>query len=131
MINLKLNGITLQLDDATALIDLMTAEDRSQVIESLSCYDDVIKHVADQISLPYGCTEGGCSGSTRCGPEIYAGKGTPLDLARYEVARTSSDSAAQYIDRQAEIILTQKAEIEKLQSTIHAMLNPARPSAYP
>lgn len=124
MINLKLNGITLQFDDATALIDLMTAEDRAQVIESMSCYDDVVKHVADQICSPHGWTENGFSGSSRCGEDKYAGEGTALDKARYQVAMSASESAAEYMASQAEIIINQKKQIDVLDSKLNQLQNP-------
>lgn len=124
MINVKLNGITLQFDDATALIDLMTPEDRAEVIESLSCYDDVIKHVADQISRPHGFTENGFSGSSRCGWERLTGNGTVLDNARYQVATSASEASQKVIEDQARIITNQSEELERLRGEIYKLNNP-------
>ncbi|MRT01915.1 hypothetical protein [Ewingella americana] len=124
MINVKLNGITLQFDDATALIDLMTPEDRAEVIESISCYDDVIKHVADQISQPHGYTENGFSGSSRCGVERITGNGTVLDNARYQVAASASESSQKVIEEQAKIITNQSEEIERLRTEVYKLKNP-------
>lgn len=126
MISIKVSGITLQFDDATALIDLMNAEDRAEVIESLSCYDDVIKHVAGQISHPYGGTENGFSGSSRCDIERFTGDGTVLDNARYQVALSSGEAAASVIESQARMLTSQKAELDKLQDEIYKLKNPSR-----
>lgn len=124
MVNVKLNGITLQFDDATVLIDLMTPEDRAELIESLSCYDDVIKHVADQISHPHGGTENGFSGSSRCGVGRLTGNGTVLDNARYQVATSSGEASQKVIEEQARIITNQNEEIERLRGEIYKLKNP-------
>lgn len=124
MITVKMSGITLQFDDATALINLMSPEDRAEVIESLSCYDDVIQHVVNQIAGPHGWTENGFSGSSRCGSERYTGEGTPLDKARYQVAKSSSASAEEFMQAQAEVIKIQNTEIYRLQNEVYNLKNP-------
>jgi hypothetical protein len=55
------NGITVIFDEPNTLLEAMTDEAKIELIESLSCHEAVIKHVADQ--LIHGCTENGHSGS--------------------------------------------------------------------
>ena len=118
------NGIEVTLHDATALLDVMTPEQRLQLIESLSCYDEVIKHVADQISNLYGCTENGCSGTHTITDKAYAGGGSALDAAKFQVAREAGEVAMQLIDKQAQVILQQAEEIDSLRKTIAYYKNP-------
>lgn len=112
------NGMVIELLDATALIDLMSDDDRMQTIESLSCYDNVINHVVEQIGTLYGCTENGCAGSHLCDDKAYAGGGTALDNARYQLALSAGGIAKQTIERQSEIIKSQQQDMSILNDEI-------------
>ncbi|CFQ68296.1 TPA: hypothetical protein ACHW2M_004629 [Yersinia enterocolitica] len=122
------NGITITLNDASSLIDLMSDEDRMQVIESLSCYDNVIKHVVDQISSMYGMTENGFAGGQICGYERLYGEGTVLDKARYQVACSAQESNSELINQQSDAI---KRLEERLSKTQDELLKFRYPERYP
>ncbi|EPE7839830.1 TPA: hypothetical protein SBJ50_002998 [Yersinia enterocolitica] len=122
------NGITITLNDASSLIDLMSDEDRMQVIESLSCYDNVIKHVVDQISSMYGMTENGFAGGHICGYERLYGEGTVLDKARYQVACSAQESNSELINQQSDAI---KRLEERLSKTQDELLKFRYPERYP
>ncbi|EPC8058568.1 hypothetical protein LXE06_06160 [Yersinia enterocolitica] len=122
------NGITITLNDASSLIDMMSDEDRMQVIESLSCYDNVIKHVADQISSMIGMTENGFAGGQRCGYERLYGEGTVLDKARYQVACSAQESNSELISQQSDAI---KRLEERLSKTQDELLKFRYPERYP
>jgi len=84
VVDVKTNGseITIKLDAYSIIHDMLSVEQRSELIQSLSCAEDVIKHVADQ--LIHGCTDEGFSGSwsSSCN--------TALQLAIERVAKNSS-----------------------------------------
>lgn len=122
------NGITITLNDASSLIDLMSDEDRMQVIESLSCYDNVIKHVVDQISSMYGMTENGFAGGQICGYKRLYGEGTVLDKARYQVACSAQESNSELINQQSDAI---KRLEERLSKTQDELLKFRYPERYP
>ncbi|HIF5345025.1 TPA: hypothetical protein ACX2V0_004545 [Yersinia enterocolitica] len=122
------NGITITLNDASSLIDMMSDEDRMQIIESLSCYDNVIKHVVDQISSMYGMTENGFSGGQICGYERLYGEGTVLDKARYQVACSAQESNRELINQQSDAI---KRLEERLSKTQDELLKFRYPERYP
>ncbi|HFH3797467.1 TPA: hypothetical protein ACGJ08_004874 [Yersinia enterocolitica] len=122
------SGITITLNDASSLIDLMSDEDRVEIIESLSCYDNVIKHVADQISSLYGMTENGFAGSQICGYERLYGEGTVLDKARYQVACSAQESNSELINQQSDAI---KRLEERLSKTQDELLKFRYPERYP
>lgn len=117
MIELKTSaGITIQIDDVTQIIDLMGEDDKAQLIESLSCYDDVLSHVAGQISSLYGSTENGHSGWQRCSNSSITGNGSVLDNIRYMVAKSSSAVADELIERQSREINKLNEKINKLEN---------------
>ncbi|MCK6946312.1 hypothetical protein L8Q47_15005 [Enterobacter bugandensis] len=115
------HGITITLNSMSELVDLMNDEQQLELIETLSCYDSVIKHVADQISDIHGMTENGFSGSSVCSASRYAGAGTALDKARYEVAKHSSDSARRLIESQAQSIKQLQASLEHVNNELYAI----------
>ncbi len=89
--NIELNGDNLTIN----IIDLLSSlshEQEQQLIESLSCSDSVIKHVADQIA--HGSTENGHSGWE----SGSATATTPLSIAIRECAKSSSDLAKKEIE---------------------------------
>ncbi len=120
------SGITITLNDASSLIDLMSDEDRVEIIESLSCYDNVIKHVADQISSLYGMTENGFSGSQICGYERLCGEGTVLDKARYQVALSAQESNSELINQQSDAIKRLEERLSKAQDELLKIRYPER-----
>lgn len=118
------NAMTITFDSVTALLDLLTPEQQLEAIESLSCYDAVIKHVADQILDLYGMTDNGYCGSMRCGYSALKGEGTPLDKARYAVAMSAPRMAC-------EMLIEQGKAIEKLEAKIEATTREAIRRLYP
>lgn len=112
------HGITITLNSMSELVDLMSDEQQLELIETLSCYDSVIKHVADQISNAHGMTENGYSGSSVCSYGRYAGSGTVLDKARYEVAKSASDSARRLIESQAQSIKQLQASLDHVNNEL-------------
>ena len=72
----------------------MTEAEILDLADSLSCKDEIIKNVADQIIG--GCTELGSWGFT-CGPLPLPG--TPLDEAQRRIAKTAGDVAKREIER--------------------------------
>ena len=82
-------NLTINIID---LLNSLSHEQEQQLIESLSCSDAVIKHVADQIA--HGSTENGCSGW-----ESGSGSATtPLSIAICECAKSSSKLAKKEIE---------------------------------
>jgi hypothetical protein len=86
--------------DFTDLIDRVAPDDQVALIESLSCSDPIIRHVAAQIMDRW--TENGYSGAERCtaapdtdGPVLVPA----LDWAARTVARRSGEVAAREIKR--------------------------------
>ncbi len=114
MIELKVNNnVIINISEPNELLELMTGDDKVQLIESLSCHDEVIEHVVSQISSLYGCTENGNSGWSS------SVRGTcVLDKARMEIAKSSSELARDII-KKLELDLTRKDnEINELYKKI-------------
>ena len=79
------------------LLELMSDESKAGIIESLSCEDAIVKHVADQIID--GWTENYCSGGRIVGEPTPVGEGTPLDRACRRIAKSSDKIARKEIGR--------------------------------
>ena len=81
--------------DLHNLLQSVTPETKAELIESLACDDQIIKHVADQII--HGWTENVCSGGSSivATAEPYDG----LDWAWREVAKRSGQVAQREIER--------------------------------
>lgn len=79
--------------DPYDLLQELKGEDKIRLIDDLSCQNEVIKHVSDQII--HGCTERGSHGSM--GSATIPS--TPLDKAVREVSENSSDIAKKEISR--------------------------------
>ena len=80
--------------DLHELLCSVKAEDKISFVESLSCDEDIIRHVTDQIIS--GWTENCYCGSTSCSASdvpVYA-----LDRARREIAKMSGDIAKREIE---------------------------------
>jgi hypothetical protein len=89
------------------VLECLTLDEKLEIIEMLSCMDDVIKHVSDQILE--GWTEGCSHGATGVGATFT----TPLDKARFEVAKRSSASAKYIIERLEQSAIFEHAMCEQ------------------
>jgi hypothetical protein len=81
--------------DLHDLLQNISYDTKLEMLESLACDDQIIKHVADQIITKW--TENCCSGGTACiaGAEPRFG----LDWAWREVAKQSGEVAKREINR--------------------------------
>lgn len=96
---------TVELSEPNELIELMSEDDKINFMQSLSCHDSVITHVADQII--HGQTRDGYSGSETITKALPC---TALQSARREIAINSSDISSSEIKS----LQRQLAEVEKL-----------------
>lgn len=80
--------MAIELTEPNELIELISDDDKVDFMQSLSCHDVIIKHVADQII--HGCTDGGYSGGETM---VSESPSTPLQAARREIAVSASDIA--------------------------------------
>jgi len=90
--NIKLEKGNLILD-LSSLFDLMSGEEKVKLIESLSCEDAIIKHVADQLLDKW--TENSYCGSTGWGESQPR---TPIDVARREIAKRAGGVAKREVE---------------------------------
>lgn len=81
---------------------------KQELVESLACDDDIIKHVADQIISRW--TESCFSGSSFV--TAPADGGTPLDKAWRAVAKASGDVAKREIERLEDAVRRERAQHE-------------------
>ena len=89
------NGeITFNLVD---VLEFIPKEDIAAHVEALSCHEQILAHVAEQIAD--GCTENGYFGSRFCTPEPDENSGTALDKAIRRVAKASGEVARKEIER--------------------------------
>ncbi len=77
------------------LLGSVSAEDKLDMVESLACDDEIIKHVADQIIKKW--TENCYHGSTHITATVEPALG--LDWAWREVAKRSGEVAKREIER--------------------------------
>lgn len=92
--------------NVSELFNDLPIETKRQIVEILSCDEEVIDFVMDQVFN--GCTETGYSGWETCGANAEPAHG--LDAARRRIALNSSDLAKEEIERlQKEL----KKEIQK------------------
>ena len=114
---LKINNyLEINVSEPNELIELMSPEEKLQLIESLSCHDEVIEHVVNQISEIHGRTENGNHGGT----SGVLGS-SQIDKARIDIAIKSSEMASNIIndlkkeiDRKNDQISELYGEISKL-----------------
>jgi hypothetical protein len=85
-----------------------------ELVESLACDDDIIKHVADQIISRW--TESCCSGSSFI--TASADGGTPLDKAWRAVAKASGEVAKREIERLEVALRHEQAQHENTRQTL-------------
>jgi hypothetical protein len=108
--------------DAFELLAELTGDEKIALVDSLSCQDEVIKHVSDQIVT--GWTELSSHGSRGCSETPH----TPLDKAIRYIADNSSELAKQEIQRleglvksKQEALLKVWDETRELRDTIQDM----------
>ena len=100
------------------LLDYMSDQDKLDLAQRLSCEDEIIQHVVDQITE--GATEDGS-----CGIRIYppqACPSHPLDMAVRQIAKASSDIAQREIDRLERAMQHKDGEIRRLQAQLEERL---------
>ena len=108
---IKFKDGNLQID-LHSLLDNIREEDLSEFLESVSCNDKVIKHVADQILGKW--TENGYSGGAACTADADPKWG--LDKAWREVAKRSGEVAKREIERLEEALKRRNEEYFNLVS---------------
>jgi len=91
-ISTKLDGDDLKIN-IVDLLSSLSGDQEKQLIEQLSCSDEIIKHVSDQII--HGLTEGCFSGYESTGHEAT----TPLSIARREFCKISSELSRKEIEK--------------------------------
>ena len=84
--------LAIELTEPCELVELMREEDKVEFMQSLSCHDSVIKHVAEQIV--HGCTKDGFHGGITMVSDNHT---TALQKAQREVAMSLSDIASREI----------------------------------
>lgn len=110
--------------DICSLLDSLSAEDKLQFIETLSCEDAIIKHVADQIFD--GFTE-----NVYCGREGFLIEPqTPLMIARERVVKFADETAQKEIDRLKRFAKNQEEQAKKY-SDLYWELYYNWPKGYP
>ena len=99
--------------DLHTLLEYVRKEDTASLAESLSCDDDIIRHVVHQIV--HGITENGYSGAHNLGAPACEDldRCSPLDWARRRVAKMSGEIAKAEIE---DLEYRLKREIEKSQA---------------
>lgn len=102
--------MAIELTEPNELIELISEDDKVDFMQSLSCHDVIIKHVADQII--HGCTDGGYSGSETM---ISESPSTPLQEARREIAINANDVAKKEIEGLQRALEYSKASCEEWQ----------------
>ena len=80
--------------DFFLLMDSMSSDQKVELIERLSCEDEIIQHVADQILS--GCTENGYSGSEVIDEYRLS---TPLQKARENIRKKGNRLLIKEIER--------------------------------
>jgi len=114
-IEIEMNSVTVTFNDPNDILELMDDKDKIDLIESLSCYNEVIKHVADQ--LVFGCTKNGSHGWISSG--WNKNHGSALEKARNEIAKSASGQAKERIEY-LEHELSKKCKlIEELEDKVY------------
>ena len=93
--------------DPVDLLREMTGEQKEILIDDLSCEDEIIKKVSEQII--YGCTETGWSGSISSSHK----PSTPLDIAIREVSNNSGIVAKGEIKRLENLVRLKEESLRK------------------
>jgi hypothetical protein len=113
--------ITFNLVD---VLEYIPKEQLAAHVEALSCNEQILAHVAEQIATGY--TEYGYFGSRFCTPEPDENSGTALDKAIRRVAKASGDVARKEIERlESALKLTEKSRDDYM-SKYHDLVNKDR-----
>ncbi len=109
-INLNVNSnVSVVISEPNDILELMSGEDKIQLIESLSCHDEVIEHVLNQITRLHGATENGNSGGSS-----GVGGSCALDKARAKIAESASELARDTIASLSSSLENKEARINEL-----------------
>ncbi len=87
------NYLAIELTEPNELLELICENDMIEFTQSLSCYDSVIKHVAEQIIN--GCTDDGYHGSKS---SVDSEPHTALQIAVRDVSINSGEIARREIE---------------------------------
>jgi len=109
----KAGKITFELHD---LLGQVSTEQKMEMIESMSCDDDVIKHVSAQIISRW--TENGYAGGSACTASDAPTMG--LDWACREVAKHSGEIAKREIERLEDALRCRNSEVQDLLNELSA-----------
>ncbi len=102
----KIEGCRLSVN-ISDLLDNLSIGDKAALIDFLSCQDDIIKNVVDQVL--HGCTESGSYGGTCFSVEPF----TALDKARREVALKAGDVAKREVEQAISAMKWSKASEDR------------------
>lgn len=116
----KTGTITLDLHE---LLQSVSPETKQELIESLSCDDDIIRHVSEQIIS--GWTDNMYCGSSAC--TANPDPTLPLDKARREIAKHAGEIAK----KQIEELESALAQSKKLTSELYDEIRELRHSQKP
>lgn len=111
--------LSIDLTEPSELIELISDEDKLHFMQSLSCDDIIIKHVADQ--LVHGCTEDGYHGSL--GGGNTSEPSTPLDVAKREISKSYSDFVRKEITSLENELKRQEARTLEFTSKYYDLLH--------
>ena len=106
--------MSIEVTEPNELLELMSDNEKVELIESLSCHESVIKHVADQ--LIHGCTENGRSGSMTYGESPQ----TATQLAVREIIENVNSLAYQEIQRPERLVKSEKETTQYLVDKFHS-----------
>lgn len=102
----------LQFDFHDCLRSL-SAEQRLQCIEDLSCDEEILKHVTDQLVDNY--TAGGYSGGSIITAPADSARGTALDHALRRLAKASSTIAERQINKLEQALTRSEKRVRELE----------------
>lgn len=109
---------TLEID-LHSLLESVAPEHRVDLIESLSCDEEIIRHVADQIISRW--TENVYSGASWVTAPSDDTRGCALDVAWRRVAKASGEVAKREIERLESALKSREDEIARLNLFIHEL----------
>ena len=112
---LEINSyMSIEVSEPNELLELMSDDEKLELIESLSCRESVIKHVADQ--LIHGCTENGHSGWKSYGES----PDTATQLAIRSLIENINSLAYQEIQRLESLVKSEKETTKYWVDKFHA-----------
>ena len=97
--------------DLHGILEQVKGERRVEMIESLSCDDEVIRHVSDQIIERW--TETCYSGGSCIIPKAHPKNSSPLDIAWRKVSKMSGEVAKHEIEKLERTLKNQEEQIKK------------------